>query len=434
MRRARRPRRAAREPLLALRDREALRRGVPARLEPHPRHARTSSRGSATSSGRGRRASLEGGVVSIFLDRLARGDETVIFGDGAADARLRLRRRRRRGAARGASAHEGGVVQRRHRRRDDGARAPPGVRRGRGRRRRAARSSRRGSATCAARCSTSRAPPPSSASGAQTPLAEGLARTWAWTKRPSSRRSPRGTRRNREPRGRPAAHARTSWSGRGAARPSSRARSRRSSSRCSWSPPARASLAKPLSHVIRTQAAHAVAAQAAVPRRPGRSSRRSSAQTAPAGQGPPARPRADHGPERQRPVGRGRHRGRHGCSSLGYKIAGTANAHRQDYATSVVMYRPGFRAEGIRLAQGPRREGRRAARRHPPRLRCTAASSPSSSAPSSPSQHFGVPEFTSFSVQRVVVVVGRVASRRDRRAVEGRVAPRAGSRASTSWK
>jgi hypothetical protein len=35
---------------------------------------------------------------------------------------------------------------------------------------------------------------------------------------------------------------------------------------------------------------------------------------------------------------------------LGYKIAGTANAVRQDYATSIVMYRPGFRAEGIRLA------------------------------------------------------------------------------------
>jgi hypothetical protein len=35
---------------------------------------------------------------------------------------------------------------------------------------------------------------------------------------------------------------------------------------------------------------------------------------------------------------------------LGYRIAGTANAGRQDYASSVVMYRPGFRAEGLRLA------------------------------------------------------------------------------------
>jgi hypothetical protein len=36
---------------------------------------------------------------------------------------------------------------------------------------------------------------------------------------------------------------------------------------------------------------------------------------------------------------------------LGYKVAGTANAKRQDYATSIVMYKPGFRAEGIRLAK-----------------------------------------------------------------------------------
>jgi LytR cell envelope-related transcriptional attenuator len=36
--------------------------------------------------------------------------------------------------------------------------------------------------------------------------------------------------------------------------------------------------------------------------------------------------------------------------SLGYPIAGTANARRQDYATTVVMYRPGYRAEGLRLA------------------------------------------------------------------------------------
>jgi hypothetical protein len=36
---------------------------------------------------------------------------------------------------------------------------------------------------------------------------------------------------------------------------------------------------------------------------------------------------------------------------LGYKIAGTANAKRQDYATSVVMYKPGFRSDGLRLAK-----------------------------------------------------------------------------------
>jgi hypothetical protein len=36
---------------------------------------------------------------------------------------------------------------------------------------------------------------------------------------------------------------------------------------------------------------------------------------------------------------------------LGYVIGGTGNAPRSDYATSVVMYRPGFKAEGVRLAQ-----------------------------------------------------------------------------------
>lgn len=38
-------------------------------------------------------------------------------------------------------------------------------------------------------------------------------------------------------------------------------------------------------------------------------------------------------------------------NGLGYKIAATADARRHDYATSVVMYRPGFRAEGARLAR-----------------------------------------------------------------------------------
>jgi LytR cell envelope-related transcriptional attenuator len=36
--------------------------------------------------------------------------------------------------------------------------------------------------------------------------------------------------------------------------------------------------------------------------------------------------------------------------SFGYAIAGTENARRQDYAATVVMYRAGYRAEGLRLA------------------------------------------------------------------------------------
>jgi hypothetical protein len=38
-------------------------------------------------------------------------------------------------------------------------------------------------------------------------------------------------------------------------------------------------------------------------------------------------------------------------SNLNYTIPGTGNAKRQDYATTVVMYRKGFHAEGVRLAR-----------------------------------------------------------------------------------
>ena len=36
---------------------------------------------------------------------------------------------------------------------------------------------------------------------------------------------------------------------------------------------------------------------------------------------------------------------------LGYRIAGAADARRHDYATTVVMYSPGYRPEGLRLAR-----------------------------------------------------------------------------------
>ena len=36
--------------------------------------------------------------------------------------------------------------------------------------------------------------------------------------------------------------------------------------------------------------------------------------------------------------------------SLGYAVAAAADARRHDYATTVVMYSPGFRPEGVRLA------------------------------------------------------------------------------------
>jgi hypothetical protein len=36
---------------------------------------------------------------------------------------------------------------------------------------------------------------------------------------------------------------------------------------------------------------------------------------------------------------------------IGYAVAGTGNAKRQDYASSVVLYKPGFRPEALRLAR-----------------------------------------------------------------------------------
>lgn len=38
-------------------------------------------------------------------------------------------------------------------------------------------------------------------------------------------------------------------------------------------------------------------------------------------------------------------------SAIGYPIRGTANATRQDYASTVVMYARGYQAEGLRLAR-----------------------------------------------------------------------------------
>ena len=95
-----------------------MRRGVPRGLEPDPRHEPRRRSASRTSTGQRQDSGLEGGVVAIFLERMARGDETVIFGDGGAAARLRLRRRRRRRAARGRRPQRR-PVQHRHRDDDD---------------------------------------------------------------------------------------------------------------------------------------------------------------------------------------------------------------------------------------------------------------------------------------------------------------------------
>ena len=184
-RRLRRVRRARRRAgavpaALAVRHRQEVRRGVPRRLEPHPRHARTSSLRFANVYGPRQDAGLEGGVVAIFLERLARGDETMIFGDGAAQPRLRLRRRHRRLAARDRRSRRR-PVQRRHRPRHDGrasctrrARGSPAATRRRGTSRRAAR--RR--AALGDRLAADRAR--ARLVGASVSLDDGLARTWAW--------------------------------------------------------------------------------------------------------------------------------------------------------------------------------------------------------------------------------------------------------------
>jgi len=108
-------------------------------------------------------------------------------------------------------------------------------------------------------------------------------------------------------------------------------------------------VAKPVSHVIQKEAV-AVATRRPAAHEPKALRRAIKRMHAPAGT---ARPRAHV----RIMVFNGN--GRNGAagaeaghlSRLGYKIAGATNAARQDYATSVVMYRPGFRAEGLRLAR-----------------------------------------------------------------------------------
>ena len=160
---------------LAVRDREALRRAVPRRLEPHPRRGprraavRERLRAAAGVEPRGRRRR--------DLPRAdgARADDDTIFGDGGqtrdfvfvgdvVDALL------------AAVGHDGGVFNVGTRPRDERARPAPRVRRGRGQRGRAAASTRRASATCAARCSTSRAPSASSAGAPRRRSTTGCAR------------------------------------------------------------------------------------------------------------------------------------------------------------------------------------------------------------------------------------------------------------------
>jgi LytR cell envelope-related transcriptional attenuator len=108
-------------------------------------------------------------------------------------------------------------------------------------------------------------------------------------------------------------------------------------------------LAKPVSKVIRNEAVSVATRPAAAPQ-PKALKQAIKRMNAPAGH---ARPRGHvrimvfNGNGRSGAAGAEANR----LSRLGYKVAGATNASHQDYATSVVMYRPGFRAEGQRLAK-----------------------------------------------------------------------------------
>lgn len=105
-------------------------------------------------------------------------------------------------------------------------------------------------------------------------------------------------------------------------------------------------LAKPVAHVIEK---HAVAAAAKAPAPSKKLAAAIHRMNAPAGK---ARPR--HALKIMVFNGNGHAGAAAGAAGtlhgLGYTISGTANAGHMNYATSVVMYKPGYRAEGLRLA------------------------------------------------------------------------------------
>ena len=112
-------------------------------------------------------------------------------------------------------------------------------------------------------------------------------------------------------------------------------------------------VAKPLSHAIRKHAIAVKSAPAPAAAAPTQSKELKQAikrTKAPAGH---ARPRSH---VRIMVLNGNGHAGAAGAEAarlqhLGYKVSGAGNARRQDYATSVVMYRPGYAPEGARLAR-----------------------------------------------------------------------------------
>ena len=197
LRRVRRARRrgVAARPGLAVRDREALRRGVPLRLEPHPRRPARGLRFANVYGPRQTRASKAASSRSSSSGWRA-ASETVIFGDGLQDRDF-VYVGDVVAALLAAAGHAGRRLQRRHRRGDDRARPAPRVCRGRRERRRAGLRARPARRRAPLRRSTPRTPRRSSAGApGRRRSTTGLRRTWDGWSRRYRRRTPALHRRN----------------------------------------------------------------------------------------------------------------------------------------------------------------------------------------------------------------------------------------------
>ena len=167
-------------PLVAVRDREALRRGVPRRLEPDPRHAPRRRSASANVYGPRQDVGPRGRRRRDLPRAHARAaSATTIFGDGGqtrdfvyvgdvVDALL------------AAVGHGGGVFNVGTGRETTCSSCTTRARAVAGSDAEPRFEPTRGSATCGARCSTSRATERELGWRPQTPLDDGLRATWDW--------------------------------------------------------------------------------------------------------------------------------------------------------------------------------------------------------------------------------------------------------------
>ena len=290
-------------------------------------------------------AALEGGVIAIFLERLAAGEETLVFGDGEqtrdfvhVDDVVRALLARRSATAASSTSARGS------RRASTGC-TSSAARRRRSTRRRGTR--RRGSATRAAACSTCRAPASELGWRPKVDLAEGLRATWeAMTPRRSEAAAGETARRGL-PRPTRAEHA----------------DSLPVAHRC----PRRGVVAAAELVVLLVVAGRLVAREAPTRRESRRVEARPQAAAA-----KPARPSKS----RRRPSPTSRAAGSRSSSSTataararpaaassriegrGYRISVVGNAPSHDYPSSLVMYRPGFAARGQAARARPRHPAR----------------------------------------------------------------------------